>query len=107
MLFAHKKFLVTVQELEEDGTLHTIGASYPVFKGEMLLTDEYGNKFTCTKQRFEEYYIPVQKVKPRKSKHKNFEEEYIKALQSFELGSTEEDKDYINKTKELIKSKPI
>lgn len=100
MLFAHKKSLVTVSEIEEDGILETFSGSFPVKKGELKITDEYGNTDVTTISRLGEFYVPVEKIKNTKVKVKSpFEEAYLDEIARNYKQEWVSNEDYIFETK--------
>ncbi len=72
MKYAHRKFLVTVNRVEENGVLNTITGDIPVSKGEIVLTDIDGNSFPLTEQRFKDYYVPVEQIEEETKPGKDF-----------------------------------
>lgn len=108
MLYANKKFLVHVNRALSDGMLHTrFGDSVPVKAGEIICHDQEGNGFVITQQRFDELYIPVEKVQRKVSRQLSpFEEQYYTSLfeEVGKLNQTE-DEQYITGTQALTKNK--
>lgn len=106
-LFAHKSFLVTISEAEEDGELHTINGTIPVRKGEMIAHNQFGEPSIMPRDYYERNFVQVAKVKKQKKFVKSpFEEEYEKQLREFsnlEFNNLE-DEQYINGTRELHKN---
>ncbi|MFO1442977.1 hypothetical protein KDN24_07065 [Bacillus sp. Bva_UNVM-123] len=96
MLFAHKNSLVTVSEVEEDGVIQTFSGEFPIKKGELKITDEYGNSDVITRCRLNEYYVPVKKVKQVNVVTKSpFEEAYLNELAENYKQDWVNDEDYI------------
>ncbi len=62
ILYADKRFLVSINRAEEDGILHTqYGVSVPVKRGEIVVHHQSGNDVVLTEDQFNKYYIPVRK----------------------------------------------
>jgi hypothetical protein len=107
-VYAHKNFLVHVNRVEEEGTVQTQSGVLPVFVGDILTTDEYGNTTVMNERYFLDNYVEVEKVKPKQRKRKvsPFEQEYTKQLMEFGcLESNVEDQEYISGQMELTKNK--
>lgn len=107
MLFAHKKFLVTAELVEEDTIIETISGEIPLKKGEWKLTDIDGNTFPITHTRFKDYYVSVDLAKEKQPRKKPspFEEAYAKQLVEFGGLNQTEDETYIQGTKKLVQNK--
>jgi hypothetical protein len=95
--YAHKKFLVRFDEMQEDGVLDTQCASIPFLKGDKLATDYYGNKKVVSKGQDDEYYVPVELIKKENVSKDNMEEEYKQSWVS------DEDEEYIKGTRKISK----
>jgi hypothetical protein len=63
--YANRKYLVTANEVEEDGILYLIDGKIKVLKGNMILHNELGEVSVMPKDFFERNYIGVQKVKKK------------------------------------------
>ena len=50
MYYAHKKFYGHVTKVEGRGVLETVNGSIPVFPGEMIFTNRYGQQEVITEQ---------------------------------------------------------
>lgn len=59
MHFAHKKYLVRFEEMQEDGVLHNQFGSISFLKGDKVAVNYYGNRFVVSKGQDEKYYVPV------------------------------------------------
>lgn len=93
MLYANRRFLVSVIRAEEDGELLTPEFTVPVLKGNYIGTDQCGNQFVLTEEHFLANYIAVEKVKPKRKREKSpFEIE--EAYKQNWVGTEEEQ--YIN-----------
>jgi hypothetical protein len=104
MYFAHKKFLVRFEEMQEDGMLHTQFTSIPFLRGDKIATDYLGNKWVVSKGQDDEYYVPVEvKLNAPSKKPSPFEEEYLKENYKQVWTTGDEDEDYINGTRKISK----
>lgn len=63
MLYAHKRYTVSVVELQEDVILETFGGSQFGSKGDYLATDQCGNKFIIEREIYFRDYVEVEKPK--------------------------------------------
>lgn len=97
MYYAQKQFLVTARFVNEDEWLSTDYGEYLIKKGNIILTDYYGNSFPTTPFFFKEDYIPVSLVK-REIDIEKMARGYIEMSKL----SQEEDGDYINRLKNKI-----
>lgn len=109
MKYVSKGSLFDVEIAQEDGHIETLNGTIPYKKGHVITTDFYGNKQVILKHILDEAFVQVEvKEKPRPDMQlSSFAEQYMNAYASYtgaELNQ-EEDQDYINKTRELIKDK--
>lgn len=110
MRYAHRKFLVTRNVVEEDGVVETLAGSIPVKRGEILLTNEFGDVDIATEEYFNRYYVPVEKAKEKKPEKKlsPFEEQYfLNAYEEMSKLNQIEDEDYINEMTKLVSNKAL
>jgi hypothetical protein len=102
--YAHKKYLVRFDEMQEDGVLDTQCASISFLKGDKLATDCFGNKWVVSKGQDEEYYVPVElKLDRPRKKPSPFEEEYTKKFFEMSTLNQNEDEEYIKGTRKISK----
>jgi hypothetical protein len=84
MEFAHRSDIYTMSRAEEDGKLLTMDCELQVEKGDIILTNRQGHVSILDEARFNEMYIPVQRVKkPVKKKLSPFEEMYAQQIAEF------------------------
>lgn len=105
MHFAHKKYLVRLEEMQEDGVLHNQFGSISFLKGDKVAVDYYGNRFVVSKGQDEEYYVPVEikKSTTLSKKPSPFEEQYTKQLLGAPALDQNEDSSYIEGTRKISK----
>ncbi len=72
-MYAFKSWLVSVNEADEDGVLHTIEADLYPRKGDLIATDQNGRTSLISRELLENELIPVEKVQSlvEKPKKKN------------------------------------
>ncbi|WP_202652106.1 hypothetical protein [Neobacillus paridis] len=107
MLYANKQFLVSVTKVEADGELHTPEVTLPVYKNNLIATDQNGNQFVLTDSHFLENYIPVEKVETKSKRRLNkspFELAELEEVYKQNWVGAEEDQ-YIYGTKKLANNK--
>jgi hypothetical protein len=108
MYYVHMGDLLSVNRVEEDGTLLTQSSEVPVKTGDIIITNEFGNSSVVPEDTFYKFYKPVRKVrKSRKPTTSPFEEAYAKQLMEFSLDSNIESDEYITGTRDLIQNKPL
>ncbi len=109
ILYAHKKFLVSVNRAEEDGVLLTQFSELPIKKGELFAVDRLGNTFPLADKYFKDNYVPVERVNQKRTKQLSpFEEQYYKtAYEEMAKLNSEEDSTYIEGTKEKLQSNEV
>jgi hypothetical protein len=106
MLYANNKFLVSVERVDEDGELHTVNGSIPVWKGNLIMTDQYGNQSVTTESYFYENHTPVRKMKHAQPKKKKSPFEIQQIAEGYNcLKNSIEDESYINGQMELTRNK--
>jgi hypothetical protein len=94
------------ERAEEDGYIEYGESVQTYFKGNMILTDEYGNQSVVTEETFYNNYTGVRKLYKSKTPRKSpFELAYAEQLVNFSLENNVEDNEYINGTRELLKNK--
>lgn len=110
MKYTHRKFLVTVNRVEENGVLNTISGDIPVSKGEVVLTDDYGDSIAITEKRFNEYYVPVEQIKEETKVGKDFSDAdwanaYADMADVYKTLDDYDNENYIND--ELVRNKAL
>ena len=60
MYYAHKKFYGHVTKVEGRGVLETVNGSIPVFPGEMIFTNRYGQQEVITEHSLKKDYEAVE-----------------------------------------------
>lgn len=108
MYYADKRSLLTVVRAEEDGILHTINGDFPVNKGNIISTNQFGNQSVMTESYFYEYHEPVRKI--RKKRNKPNIEDIAKGYA--EMGylvdeSNKNNENYIFETNQLTQNKAL
>lgn len=109
MQYAHRNFLITVNRAEEDGTLLTMTGEIPIKKGELIGCDLEGNSFPIPDTRFNEYYVPVQRVKekPVRKQPSPFEELYAQQIAEFNGTLKQDESDLHIRNNNLISDKAL
>ncbi|MED4883063.1 hypothetical protein [Bacillus smithii] len=102
--YANKSFVGQIRRAETDGILQTPFADISYEKGDYIFEglDGYANVIDA-KSFAGNDYIPVE-IKKKKKKSSDFVNDYIKALQNFEGLNQEEDEDYINGQRAMLKN---
>ncbi|MBD1379069.1 hypothetical protein [Metabacillus arenae] len=100
-LYAHRKFLVTLDKVADDGErFETEYGPFACCKGERILVDNAGkgNKFAVNERYFNENYIEVGEVK----EDKTYDYESMgNAYAAMADLNQDEDSDYIKGTKDI------
>jgi hypothetical protein len=97
-LAAHKKFLVTVVEAEEDGILYTVDGKIAVHSGELIAHDQLGGVSIMPKDYYQRNYVQVEKVR----KHIDKEEMAKNYTQDWSMF---EEEDYIERFQEKVRER--
>ncbi|MFS1518640.1 hypothetical protein V1503_19570 [Bacillus sp. SCS-151] len=97
MQYAHKSYLVEVEQLTSDGEIETITGTQYGNNGDYLLTAGDGHRRIENKAYFEKMYVPVQKkrIVNLDEMAKNYNQEWVTG-----------NEDYIFETKKLVSDKP-
>lgn len=62
ILYAHRKYVVTINRAEEDGKLLTQFSEYPIRKNELYAVDSFGCAFPIEEENFKKNYVPVKVI---------------------------------------------
>lgn len=101
-LYVNKKFVFHAREATENTEALSQFGNMKVFKGEMILTDLYGNEIPETKELFEENYIQVE---INEGELDTDAMAYRYATMTDWMTSNEEDSNYINDFQQKVRER--